>query len=90
MKDCFIILFILATAMASDRGTVATLVATNANAKLATQLETYQEYIKKLNEEIAELKTDMKLAWQLMAPWIPSTPVPHKRNIQGQERWTSG
>jgi hypothetical protein len=44
----------LATATASDRGTVATLTTTNAKlAKLATQLEAAQAHIEKLKDEIA-------------------------------------
>jgi cell division protein FtsB len=44
--------------VASDRGTVATLTATKD--KLASQLEAYQAYIKKLKEEITDLKAKMK------------------------------
>jgi cell division protein FtsB len=50
----------LVTATASDRGTVAPLNATNA--KLAARLETYQAYIKKLKEDIANLKAKIKPA----------------------------
>jgi hypothetical protein len=46
----------LATATASDRGTVATL--TTTNAKLATQLEAAQAPIAQLKDEIAALKKD--------------------------------
>jgi phage shock protein A len=45
----------LATATASDRGTVATL--TSTNAKLATQLEAAQAQIAQLKDKIAALKT---------------------------------
>jgi hypothetical protein len=45
----------LATATSSDRGTVATLTATNAN--LATQLEAAQAQIAQLKDDIAALKT---------------------------------
>jgi predicted RNase H-like nuclease (RuvC/YqgF family) len=47
-------------ATASDRGTVATLTATNS--KLDAHLETSQAYIKKLKEEISDLKAKMKPA----------------------------
>jgi hypothetical protein len=50
----------LATAMASDCGTVATLTATNA--KLASQLEAAQSYIKMLKDEILALKANIKPA----------------------------
>jgi predicted RNase H-like nuclease (RuvC/YqgF family) len=50
----------LATATASERGTMATLTATNY--KLASQLEASQAYIKNLKEEIAEFKAKMKTA----------------------------
>jgi hypothetical protein len=52
----------LATATASDRGTVATL--TTTNAKLATQLEAAHALIAQLNNEIATLKNKIKPAWQ--------------------------
>jgi predicted RNase H-like nuclease (RuvC/YqgF family) len=61
----------LATATASYRGTVTTLTVTNT--KLATQLEASQEYIKKLKEEIAELKEKMKPFWQGQRPAIDQT-----------------
>jgi hypothetical protein len=50
----------LATATASDRGTVATL--TTTNAKLATQLEANHAQIAKLKNEIAMLKNKIKPA----------------------------
>jgi hypothetical protein len=50
----------LATAMASDRGMVATLTMTNA--KLAAQLEAARAYIKTLKDEILSLKAKIKLA----------------------------
>jgi hypothetical protein len=56
----------LATATASDRGTVATLTATNA--KLASQLEEAQEYMKMLNNEILALKAKLKHVWQGQQP----------------------
>jgi hypothetical protein len=72
----------LEIATASNRGTVAT--PTTTNGKLAAQLETSQAFIKKLKEEIANLKANMKMAWQghftskstsnlLLVQWIPST-----------------
>jgi hypothetical protein len=56
----------LATATASDRGTVATL--TTTNAKLATQLEAAQAQIAQLKNEIAALKNKIKPAWQGQRP----------------------
>jgi hypothetical protein len=56
----------LATAKASDRGTVATLTATND--KLASQLEAAQVYIKTLKDEILSLKSKIKPAWQDQLP----------------------
>jgi hypothetical protein len=56
----------LATATASDRGTVATL--TTNNAKLATQLEAAQAQIAQLKYEIAALKNNIKPAWQGQRP----------------------
>jgi uncharacterized phage infection (PIP) family protein YhgE len=50
----------LATATASDRGTVATL--TTTNAKLANQLEAAHTLIAQLNSEIATLKSKIKPA----------------------------
>jgi flagellar biosynthesis/type III secretory pathway protein FliH len=50
----------LATATASDRGTVATL--TTTNAKLATQLEAAHALIAQLKNEIATLKSKIKPA----------------------------
>jgi hypothetical protein len=56
----------LATATASDRGTVATLNTTNA--KLATQLEAAQAQIAQLKDEIAALNNKIKPAWQGQRP----------------------
>jgi hypothetical protein len=56
----------LATATASDCGTVATL--TTTNAKLATQLEAAQSQIAQLKDDIAALKTKIKPAWQGQRP----------------------
>jgi flagellar biosynthesis/type III secretory pathway protein FliH len=56
----------LATATASDRGTVATL--TTTNAKLANQLEATHALIAQLKNEIATLKNKIKPAWQGQRP----------------------
>jgi hypothetical protein len=56
----------LATATASDRGTVATL--TTTNAKLATQLEAAHSLIAQLKSEIATLKIKIKPVWQGQRP----------------------
>jgi predicted RNase H-like nuclease (RuvC/YqgF family) len=56
----------LATATASDRGTVATL--TTTNAKLANQLEAAHALITQLKNEIATLKNKIKPAWQVQRP----------------------
>jgi hypothetical protein len=56
----------IATSMASDSGTVATLATTNA--KLAMQLDAAQAYIKTLNEEVFVPKAKIKLTWQGQCP----------------------
>jgi hypothetical protein len=56
----------LATATASDRGTVATL--TTTNAKLAAQLEAAHALIAQLKSEIATLKIKIKPVWQGQRP----------------------
>jgi predicted RNase H-like nuclease (RuvC/YqgF family) len=56
----------LATATASDRGTVATL--TTTNDKLVTQLEAAQAQIIQLKNKIATLKNKIKPAWQGQRP----------------------
>jgi hypothetical protein len=56
----------LATATASDWGTVATL--TTTNAKLANQLEADHALIAQLKSEIAALKSKIKPAWQGQRP----------------------
>jgi hypothetical protein len=56
----------LAVVMASDHWTVATLTATNA--KLTKQLEEAQSYIKKLNQDIIDIKANDKPAWQGQRP----------------------
>jgi hypothetical protein len=52
--------------MASDRGTVAMLTATND--KLASQLEAAQRYIKMIKDEVLALKAKLKPAWQGQRP----------------------
>jgi phage shock protein A len=66
MQETFNEIAQLATAAASDRGTVSTL--TTANAKLATQLETAQAQIAQLKDEITALKNKIKPAWQGQRP----------------------
>jgi hypothetical protein len=66
MQDTVDAIAQLATATASDRGTVATL--TTTNAKLATQLEAAQAHIAQLKNEIATLKNKIKPAWQVQQP----------------------
>jgi predicted RNase H-like nuclease (RuvC/YqgF family) len=56
----------LATATASDRGTVATL--TTTNAKLANQLEASHALIAQLKREIVTLKIKIKHVWQGQRP----------------------
>jgi hypothetical protein len=56
----------LATATASDRGTVATL--TTTNAKLATQLEVAHALIAQLKSKTATLKIKIKPVWQGQRP----------------------
>jgi hypothetical protein len=58
----------LATATASDRGTVATL--TTTNAKLANQLEAAHALIAQLKSEIATLNIKIKPVWQGQRPTI--------------------
>jgi predicted RNase H-like nuclease (RuvC/YqgF family) len=66
MQDTVDAIAQLATATASDRGTVATL--TTTNAKLATQLEADHAQIAQLKNEIATLKNKIKPAWQGQRP----------------------
>jgi hypothetical protein len=66
MQDTIDAIAQLATATASDRGTIATL--TTTNAKLATQLEAAQAQIAQLRNEIAALKNKIKPAWQGQRP----------------------
>jgi hypothetical protein len=62
MQDTIDAIVQLATATASDSGTVATL--TTTNAKLATQLEAAHAQIAQLKNDIATLKKKIKPAWQ--------------------------
>jgi hypothetical protein len=66
MQDTVDAIAQLATATASDRGTVATL--TTTNAKLATQLEAAQAQTAQLKDEIAALKNKIKPVWQGQRP----------------------
>jgi phage shock protein A len=66
MQDAVDAIAQLATATASDRGTVATL--TTTNAKLATQLEAAHAHIAQLKNDIATLKNKSKPAWQGQRP----------------------
>jgi hypothetical protein len=66
MQDTVYAIAQLATATASDRGTVATL--TTTNAKLATQLEAAHTLIAQLKNETATLKNKIKPAWQGQRP----------------------
>jgi phage shock protein A len=66
MQDTVDAISQLATATASDRGTVATL--TTTNAKLATQLEAAHAQIAQLKNEIATLNNKIKPAWQGQRP----------------------
>jgi hypothetical protein len=66
MQDTVDAITQLATATASDWGTVATL--TTTNAKLATQLEAAHALIAQLKIEIATLKNKIKPAWQGQRP----------------------
>jgi uncharacterized protein YlxW (UPF0749 family) len=66
MQDTVDAIAQLATATASDRGTVVTL--TTTNAKLATQLEAAHAQIAQLKNEIAALKNKIKPAWQGQRP----------------------
>jgi hypothetical protein len=59
MQDTVDAITQLATATASDRGTVATL--TTTNAKIATQLEAAHALIAQLKTEITTLKTRLSL-----------------------------
>jgi hypothetical protein len=83
MQDTIDAIAQLATATASDRGTVATLNTTNAKlAKLATQLEAAQAQIAQLKDEIAALKYKIKPAWQGQRP--------HKTTNNDSYCWSHG
>jgi hypothetical protein len=66
MQDTVDAIAQLATATASDRGTVATL--TTTNDKLANQLEAAHALITQLKNKIAKLKNKIKPAWQGQRP----------------------
>jgi hypothetical protein len=66
MQDNVDVIVQLATATASDCRTVAMLTATNA--KLASQLEATQAYIKMLKDDILALKANIIPAWQGQQP----------------------
>jgi hypothetical protein len=66
MQDTVDAIAQLATATASDRGTVATL--TTTNTRLANPLEAAHALIAQLKNEIATLKTKIKPAWQGQRP----------------------
>jgi hypothetical protein len=66
MQDTVDAIAQLATATASDRGTVATL--TTTNTKLAAQLEAAHTEIARLKSEIATPKNKIKPAWQGQRP----------------------
>jgi hypothetical protein len=66
MQDTVDAITQLATATASDWGTVATLTMTNA--KLANQLDAAHALIAQLKKEIATLKNKIKPAWQGQRP----------------------
>jgi predicted RNase H-like nuclease (RuvC/YqgF family) len=80
MQDTVDAISQLATATSSDRGTVATLTATNT--KLATQLEAAQAQIAQLKDEVAELKIKIKPAWQGQRP--------HKTTNNDNYCWSHG
>jgi hypothetical protein len=80
MQDTVDTIARLATAIASDRGIVATLTATNA--KVATQLETAQAKIAQLKDEVAELKIKIKPTWQGQRP--------HKTTNNDNYCWSHG
>jgi predicted RNase H-like nuclease (RuvC/YqgF family) len=80
----------LATATTSDSETVEMLTATNA--KLASQLEAAQSYIKMLNYEILAFKAKIKIAWQgqrrMIIRFTRTTRAPlAKREMTDTKRW---
>jgi hypothetical protein len=82
MQDTAEVIAQLATATASDRGTVATL--TTTYDKLSRQLEAAHALIMQLKNEIATPKNKIKPAWQGQRPvaWLPSGQITHKCNMQ--------
>jgi hypothetical protein len=80
MQDTLDAIAQLATATASDRGTVATL--TTTNAKLVTKLEAGQAQVAQLKNEIAALKNKIKPAWQGQRP--------HKTTNNDSYCWSHG
>jgi hypothetical protein len=91
----------LATAMASDRGTVAIL--TTTNAKLATQLEAAHALIAQLKNEITTLKKqdqtclaatmtrqNNKQRHLLLVSWLSGGKIAHERDMQHAKERTSG
>jgi hypothetical protein len=86
----------LATATASDCGTVATL--TTTNAKLATQLEASNALSAQLTNEISTLKNKIKPGVArtatrqnyeqrqlLLVAWVPGGHITHKCNVQHEK-----
>jgi predicted RNase H-like nuclease (RuvC/YqgF family) len=101
MQDTVDTIAQLATATASDRGTVATL--TTTNAKLATQLEAVHAQIAQLKNEISTLKNKIKPAWQgqrpvknneqqqlLLVAWLSGGEIAYERVMQHEKERTSG
>jgi hypothetical protein len=80
MQDTVDAIAQLATATASDRGTVAKL--TTTNSKLATQLQAAHAQIAQLKNEIATLKNKSKLACQGQ--------IPVKTTNNGSYCWSHG
>jgi hypothetical protein len=89
MHDTVSMIARLATATASDRRTVKTLTATNA--KLASQLEAAQTYIKMRKDEMLALKENIKPAWQGQRPAkstnnnTSDSQGPHERHLQSEK-----
>jgi hypothetical protein len=90
MQDTVDAIAQLATATASDRGTLATL--TTTNAKTETQLEADHALIAQLKNEIATLKKRTKPAWQGQRPvaWLPGGEIAHERDMQHEKERTLG
>jgi hypothetical protein len=79
MQDTVNAISQLATATASDRGTVATL--TTTNAKLATKLEADQAQIAQLKDEIAALKNKINPAWKGQQPIKTTNDLQHEKEL---------